>query len=301
MTQQYNAIPLPKPKVSKSADLISQIAMAQDPRAAELRDMVYQQILSKPPTPASFLNVIEGAKQGGIPGAVKGVGEFMASPWGKRLMALGFKDNNPMIARYMAGLADQDEKAVADSEFRKQQMGLDLYKHNKALDASNAQKAQQIAFQTSKESKKQEDVKTKEVRAARNVIDTNSRVIKDIDSLLANKNLSKATGLSGFTLGRAPGSEAKSIRGDIKTLTANQAFQSLQAIRDASKTGGALGQVSERELALLESTVANLDPNISDEAFRKNLNKFKTHLQSINKKYRTDFLGENPDDPLGVL
>src|SRR5690606_24925795 len=63
----------------------------------------------------------------------------------------------------------------------------------------------------------------------------------------------------------------KDLAANIDTLRANYAFDALQAMRDASKTGGALGQVSEIELQLLERAVANVDPNQTHEQFLANI------------------------------
>lgn len=82
------------------------------------------------------------------------------------------------------------------------------------------------------------------------------------------------TGTSGRFMRAIPGSNAgKDMSADIQNLSANFAFDALQAMRDASKTGGALGQVSERELDLLESATANVSPDQSHENFLKNLDK----------------------------
>lgn len=45
----------------------------------------------------------------------------------------------------------------------------------------------------------------------------------------------------------------------------------LQSMRDASKTGGAVGQVTEREWPRLENMIANLDPSQGIEQFKVNL------------------------------
>lgn len=66
------------------------------------------------------------------------------------------------------------------------------------------------------------------------------------------------------TTGWMWGSEARSINNDLKTLKGNAAFDRLQQMRDESKTGGALGQVSNIELQLLESTITALDPTDAD-------------------------------------
>lgn len=68
------------------------------------------------------------------------------------------------------------------------------------------------------------------------------------------------SGAAGPTLGR-----------DINTIRARFAFDALQEMRDASKTGGALGQVSELELKLLESAVAALDPDMDHQTFMRNV------------------------------
>lgn len=57
----------------------------------------------------------------------------------------------------------------------------------------------------------------------------------------------------------------------MQTIQANTAFDRLQKMREDSPTGGALGQVTEKELDLLKSSVANINPNQSQEAFFSNL------------------------------
>ena len=124
------------------------------------------------------------------------------------------------------------------------------------------------------------------------ILDNNVRILSDIDNFLADPDLSKATGMSGFVTGSIPGGKAYTTRAKLKTLQAQQAFGALQEMRQASATGASgLGQVSERELSLLESTIASLDPNISDEAFVENLNKFKNELTRINSR----IYSERPD------
>ena len=50
-----------------------------------------------------------------------------------------------------------------------------------------------------------------------------------------------------------PGTEAQATAAKLDTIKANIGFDKLQKMRDASPTGGALGQVSERELGFLQS------------------------------------------------
>lgn len=96
------------------------------------------------------------------------------------------------------------------------------------------------------------------------------RVITQIDNIAADASDNGGWGETGFTGARLrgwEGSAAYDLGQKLKTIDANLAFNELQKMRDNSPTGGALGQVTERELDLLRSTVANLDPNQSQEEF----------------------------------
>lgn len=79
----------------------------------------------------------------------------------------------------------------------------------------------------------------------------------------------------GGKLSWVPESEAANFDADLATLKGNIAFSALQAMREASKTGGALGQVSNIELGLLESTLGALNTKQSPQNFAKNLQKIE--------------------------
>ena len=77
---------------------------------------------------------------------------------------------------------------------------------------------------------------------------------------------------------------------ELDTLKANIAFNELTAMREASKTGGALGQVSDREGQLLQSALGALDMTQSPKNFREQLQKINasvTRWQNAIKKYGT--------------
>lgn len=79
------------------------------------------------------------------------------------------------------------------------------------------------------------------------------------------------TGLGGAVLSNVPGTEARALAGDLDTIRANVGFDELQAMRDASPTGGALGQVSEMENRLLQSLRAAIDQLQNGENLAQNL------------------------------
>lgn len=80
-----------------------------------------------------------------------------------------------------------------------------------------------------------------------------------------------STGLRGQLLQHVGGTEARNLKAKLDTIKSNLGFTQLQAMRDASPTGGALGQVTERELELLQSTFASLDQAQDGEQLREQL------------------------------
>ena len=92
------------------------------------------------------------------------------------------------------------------------------------------------------------------------------------------------TGLRGSIAGGIPGSAAFDLRANIKTVQANLGFDRLQKMREASKSGGALGQVSERELDLLVSSINSLDADQSEEQLRANFDRVLKHYDNYKRE-----------------
>ena len=83
----------------------------------------------------------------------------------------------------------------------------------------------------------------------------------------------------GVLAAGVPTSKARDFKAKLDTLHANISFNEITEMREASKTGGALGQVSERELALLQSSLGALDQGQSEEQFKKELTKVVDSLE----------------------
>jgi len=97
-------------------------------------------------------------------------------------------------------------------------------------------------------------------------------------SMVVNDALARADELlGGWTTGYAsylkglPATDAKAVDSLFETVKANIGFDKLQAMREASPTGGALGQVSDRELKALQAVFGNLDQAQSEEMLRYNM------------------------------
>jgi hypothetical protein len=101
--------------------------------------------------------------------------------------------------------------------------------------------------------------------------------INKIDNLVGQVN-GFTTGLTGQIMSKIGGTDAFDLQAKLDALGSNLAFSELQAMRDASKTGGALGQVSERELALLEGALGSLNIGQSKEQLLGQLDQIKNSI-----------------------
>lgn len=99
-----------------------------------------------------------------------------------------------------------------------------------------------------------------------------------IDELLPQVGIT-TVGPVGSVAKNIPGTPAYNFKSALDTLKSNIAFGALTEMRAASKTGGALGQVSDREGQLLQSSLGALDQGQSPKAFREQLDKIEESLR----------------------
>jgi hypothetical protein len=111
-----------------------------------------------------------------------------------------------------------------------------------------------------------------------NVIGEADRIIGKVDQALEQTGLLSA-GLASLTK-IIPATPAKNLDSTVDTIKANLGFAQLQQMREASPTGGALGQVSERELTALQSALSSLDQAQSPAQLKKSLKEVSTHYQA---------------------
>lgn len=88
----------------------------------------------------------------------------------------------------------------------------------------------------------------------------------------------------GSALSALPNTPARELAAAITTIKANLGFEELQAMRDASPTGGALGQVTERELAYLQSVQGSLDQARGPEELAATLREIQQRREAFRRE-----------------
>ena len=97
----------------------------------------------------------------------------------------------------------------------------------------------------------------------------------------------------GSLLSYIPETQARNLQADIATIKANLGFAELERMREASPTGGALGQVAVQELNYLQSAIANLDQAQSPGDLKRALGDIRTSMKGYQtlreKAYEKDY------------
>ena len=132
------------------------------------------------------------------------------------------------------------------------------------------------------------------------VEDNLTRLEAQAKKVLDHPGLDGITGIRG-KIPNVPGTDAANAMAELTTLKTQVGFGALQAMRDASKTGGALGQVSDFENKALQNSLVALDNSQSADEFRKNLKDVMkyavrakdNHRKAYNTKYADKKEGES--------
>lgn len=110
------------------------------------------------------------------------------------------------------------------------------------------------------------------------------RMIRNAEELLSHSSLAT---IIGNVQGNLPekvlelsSQGAANALNLYRTLLVQGGFAELQALRDASPTGGALGQVSDRENAMLQQAAAALGRSQDEASFKQHLREFIEQLKA---------------------
>jgi len=167
---------------------------------------------------------------------------------------------------------------------------------------------QMPSFQASQESAKSDAKYRAELGQGRSKTESGieaTGVKTDMLTDLINKAKDQAgfftTGAIGQTTKGIGGTPAHDLSNTLDTIKANIGFDRLQEMRANSKTGGALGAVSERENKLLQSVWGALEQSQSERQFKQNLDlvnkQVKESWRRVRDAYRKDYGTEYKEEP----
>jgi hypothetical protein len=179
--------------------------------------------------------------------------------------------------------ADEKER---DRAFKEEMIRLQAFLRQSNTDLQRTLIQQKIDDLKEKASERAD----KKIAAAESAVGAADRIVGKVDEALPLVS-GLTTGLGSVT-SFIPGTAGANLRSTIETIKANLGFDRLQQMRDASPTGGALGQVAVKELDALQASVSSLDLNQSPDRLRNNLEQIKTHYS----RWRQAATGKLPEE-----
>lgn len=144
--------------------------------------------------------------------------------------------------------------------------------------------------------KEQQQLLLDRPRAERNVsvvVDKASRLKSLVGNLLSNEEgLKRSTGLAS-KVPSIPGGPAYQAQSDLKNLKERVSLETVNQMRELSKTGGAIGNITEREWPRLESALTNLDQAQSYDQIVKRLKEVNDimdgYIRDVNKAFEDTY------------
>jgi len=117
---------------------------------------------------------------------------------------------------------------------------------------------------------------------------TASQLVDARDAALALLNnpaeLKAISGLTGPAVAKIPGTDAYTGAAKLENLQTRSFVSEIQKMRAASPTGGAVGSVTEKEMAALSNIQASLKAGLKEDVLRKQL---KQYIDSANFALKT--------------
>jgi hypothetical protein len=120
-------------------------------------------------------------------------------------------------------------------------------------------------------------------------IDQASRTVADIDKIIeiAKGSTLPSVGRMSNWISKLPvDTAANDVRLLMNNVQADVAFKTLADMRQNSPTGGALGAVSEKELALLSAAEGAIDPSLSPDVFMRALERIRDARAELIETYQ---------------
>jgi hypothetical protein len=189
----------------------------------------------------------------------------------------------------VAEQAETREQAEADAATARRQSVLDLFSkpnstgQGTGIDTTQLTSGERIALDIAlgkddaKTIKKIMDaVQARAKRGKQKAVSANV-VVEDIERGIGiiKRKPNLTTGIGGQILSNIGGTDAANLANLLTTVEANAGFDRLQQMREASPTGGALGQVSNLELGQLNAAIGALKQSQSDDQLIDNMLRVK--------------------------
>lgn len=281
---------------------------------AKLRNTkeLYQAYTTMAANPQAIPQIVDQLKARGVIGPEWQINkplDQLAADAGKQAQALapliGIKPQSPVNVAPGNALVDPStgreiyarspKSDVLSPEAFEQRRQLNLSSTEAAAQASiDRERAKAAAETKADQPRRQQQVENKRAQVA--------LVQDDIKRAMDNSS-GWTTGFFGNIASYIPGTPAHDLAATLDSIKANIGFDKLSQMRAESKTGGALGQVTERELALLQAVWGSVAQSQSEAQFERNLARLSSQIErswkAVERAYQQDYGMPYSDESFG--
>ena len=161
------------------------------------------------------------------------------------------------------------------------------------------------AIPAKSEAEKQAELEKNKTARTTEVMASTSEMNMLSDEVKKAKDMSSSfrTGLIGSIASTIPGTEAHNLSKRLDSIKAIVGFDKLSEMRRTSPTGGALGNITERELALLQAVWGSVEQSQTKEQFNSNLDRLEKQAKEswdrVNAAYELDYGTKAPSATSG--
>lgn len=279
-----NALAAPAP-AGVTRETVQNMLVSPSARIREQGKALAQTLPAAPATPADVATM----KALGFPLTAAGYAQFRDAQRQERLLSPEEEAQRVRIARESRPLPQPREPKEPNKPV--EVVGPDgktiIVSAEEAI-ANRMTPAKAIEGLTPKERQQREAKFPQATSAIKTFETTSNTLIKDLETLANHPGLSSITGIAA---GRLPGmtSAGREAEALFDKIVARGGFQELQNMRQASPTGGALGNVSNQEGAQLRQAFAALDRRQDAASVRKAItdaiDQIRTSQQTIKDAY----------------
>lgn len=166
--------------------------------------------------------------------------------------------------RWLGGLMAQTRLAQMDDKFSREREKLDA-KHTEAYN--------------------------KERTMVESATSRFSQIRSEVEKLQKAEGLGRIVGLMG-AIPNMPGSPAADAQASYDFIRSAETLRGLTDLRAQSKTGGAVGNVSDKDMQILMDSIGALQRSQGEPAFRENLKKLEDRLRGLEEKAVNGFVSK---------
>lgn len=202
---------------------------------------------------------------------------------------------------------------ASQEEYKKAQLDLQRWREEEATKTrkeiaaqSNETKKEIAGMQQAEKQEKRQEKRDQMFAEAASQLNASKastgHMLSTIRELRNHPGLSRITGAMG-AVPNFPGSDASNAQALLESLRSQTAARAIADMRAMSKTGGAVGQVTEKEWPRLENMFSALNQAQSTPAFEKALDDLTTYVEGmegrLNDAFRRQY-GDQANEVLGA-